>query len=261
MTSAIEAIAAGKSHATVGADGLAYSSGHARALAAREDVTALVEIQALYFNALKVMEEIAAHFRDDTSARRFHAAAKGVHRAYNKLMWDAYNHVPVDSYSEKGMDRTPRPMALLTVSLSHPILVRRRWELLVDQLESALMTPLGLLAMPQDAPGSRQYFDGDTAEHAPKSGGIWPQFLGAFLAAHAKTFGTESSTHNERFFEYLKPLADQLCQGMLNHVPEFFDSGEPYRERGAPADAAASGQLIWALTAKVVPRYYEPDAQ
>jgi hypothetical protein len=43
---------------------------------------------------------------------------------------------------------------------------------------------------------------------------------------------------------------------MLNHVPEFFDGADPFAARGAPTDAAAAGQIIWALTTKIDPRHY-----
>ncbi len=261
MAAAVEAVMTGKAGARIGEEGLLYTSGAGRALAPRIENAAFVEIQALYFNALKVMEGIYSHFRDEKNARNFEQAAKGPQRAFNKLMWDAYNHVPVDAYAESGMDRTPRPMALFAVSLSHPVLIRRRWEILVDQIESALLTARGLLAVPKDYLGSRQCFPGTEHEQAHRYGGIWTQFLGAFLVAHAKTFGQGSSSHNERFLEYLRPLEEQLSHGMVNHVGEFFDSVEPFTQRGAPADAAAAGQLIWALTTKVEARQYEVETE
>jgi predicted glycogen debranching enzyme len=258
MNVAVDAVAAGRGPAKIAADGLVYSPGAGRTLAPRDGDAAFVEIQALYFNALKVMEELASHFRDDDARVRFQMAAKAVQRAHNKLMWDAYNHVPVDAYSAAGVDRTPRPMALLAVALSHPVLVRRRWEILVEQIESALLTPRGLLAVPPDVSGSRKFFPGDSYEQARRNGGIWPQFLGAFLVAHKKTFG-KSPLHGEKFAEYFKPLADVVSNGLVNHVPEFFDSADPFTPRGVPADAASAGQLVWALTAKIDPRHYDPS--
>ena len=51
-------------------------------------------------------------------------------------------------------------------------------------------------------------------------------------------------------------LAAEIPHGMLEYLPEFFDSGRPPTPRGAPADAASAGHLIYALTAKVEPRHY-----
>jgi len=256
MKESIDAILAGKNPAVkIAPDGLAYTAGSGRTLAPKDETAAFVEVQALLFNALKAMEGIAAHFRDEEGARRYQLAAKALHRAYNKLMWDAYNHVPLDTYSERGVDRTPRPMCLFAVSLSHPILIRRRWEILIDQVESALLTPLGLLAVPPDYSGTRKFFPGDSYDYARRTGGIWPEFLGAFLVAHTKAFG-KSTFHDQKFADYLAPLAAEIPHGMLEHLPEFFDSGRPPTPRGAPADAASAGQLIYALTAKVEPRHY-----
>ena len=172
-------------------------------------------------------------------------------------MWDSANHVPADSVDPAagGTDLTTRPMCLFAVSLSHPILVRRRWEILVDQVESALLTPFGLMAAPMDYPGSGQYFPGDSYEDARRRGGVWPEFLGAYLAAHTKTFG-RSRARAEAIAEYLMPLEASLSGGLLHHISEFYDSLEPFTPRGALANAAASGQLVWALTAKVEPRWY-----
>jgi predicted glycogen debranching enzyme len=256
MNESLGAIAGGKSAAArVGDDGMIYTSGQARALSPRDGYSAFTEIQALYFNALRVMESISTHWRDDESARKWQLAAKAVQKAFNKNLWDTYNHVPVDSFAEGNVDRTPRPMCLWAVALSHPVLIRRRWELLVQEIESALLTPRGLLAVPQDFPGSRKFFPGDSYEVARSAGGIWPEFLGAFLVAYAKAFG-KSALKNEKIEDYLKRMCDSLSGGMLHHVAEFFDSVEPFTPRGAPANAAAAGQLVWALTAKVDPRSY-----
>jgi len=241
--------------AQLGDNGLVYTPSSSRILAPKsEGLYALVEIQALYFNALKVAEEVAQHFRDGELARHYNLAAKDIHRAYNKLMWDSVHHVPIDSLGEKA-DLTTRPMCLLSVALSHPILVRRRWELLLDQVETALLTPRGLLAVPVDYPGSKKFFPGDSFEDARIHGGVWPEFLGAFLAAHTKTFG-RTDERTAAVNEYLHPLEKMIPLGMLYHLPEFFDSAEPFTPRGAPANAAASGQLIWAFHTKVQPRHY-----
>ena len=256
MNDCMEAISHGLNPAAqVGDDGLLYSMGAGRAIAPREGQAAFTEVQALYFNALKVMEFISGHFRDDASSRRWHEAAKAAQKAFNKYLWDARNHVPIDSYSQGNVDVTTRPMCLWSVALSHPVLIRRRWELVVQEIESALLTPRGMLAVPQDFPGARKFFPGESYEAARAGGGIWPEFLGAFLVAYAKAFG-KSALGNEKIEDYIKRLCDSLASGLLHHVSEFFDSVEPFTPRGAPANAAASGQLIWALTTKVNPRHY-----
>lgn len=300
----------------IGGDGLLYTSASGRIVAPRQGEFALVETQALYFNALKVMEDIATHFRDSAAIRRCDAAAKAIQRAYNSHMWNSDLHLPLDlvapapapaspvppvppaapetavmagggqeseaegtpargrqaaggqergdtrgerqaaAYEARpggpgrpGQDMTLRPMCLYSVALSHPILVRRRWEILVDQVETALMTPRGLLAAPADTPGVKVFFRDESAAEARGRGGIWPVFLGAFLAAHTRTFGS-SPRRSRRVARYLAPLEAAMARGLMNHTPEFFDAVEPFTPRGAPADAAATGQLIWALQVK-----------
>lgn len=256
MKAALLSIMSGsRAEGAPGDDGLLYSPGGDRTFVPVEGGNyAANEIQALYFNALKIMERICGHFRDDECAARFHEAAKGVQRGFNKLMWDANSHIPLDLYSSGLRDVTPRPMCLLSVSLSHPLLVRRRWELLLDMVEGALLTPLGLRMAPVDA-GTKTHFPGDSFEEARRFGGIWPQFLGAYLVAHIKTFGRtrQWTAHVEKS---LKPLAAEIDRGLVNHLPEFFDSAEPFTQRGAPGDAAAAGQIVWAMSAKVEPRHY-----
>jgi glycogen debranching enzyme len=250
MRSALEAIEGGACReAEWREDGLLYTDGSSRFLAPVEGRRAFVEIQALFFNAFKVMEFVETHFRRGQRAHACHESAKRVQRAFNELMWSGEHHVGVDSLHEGGADLTPRPMSLLAVSLSHPVLVRRRWDLLLDTVEGALLTPLGLRGKPFDV-GAKAYFPGDSFEDARRHGGIWPQFLGAYLVAYAKTFG-RSDEGIAKIESHLEPLQRAAETGMLNHLPEFFDSAEPFTQRGAPADAAASGQLIWALTAKI----------
>ncbi|MHC4715111.1 MAG: glycogen debranching enzyme N-terminal domain-containing protein, partial [Planctomycetota bacterium] len=248
-------MAGGRAEGEPGGDGLLYCPGSERTFApVEEQRVAFNEVQALYFNALKAMERICGHFRDEECGGRFHVAAKAVQRGFNKLMWDANSHMPVDAYSNDLRDLTPRPMCLLSVALSHSVLVRRRWELLLDMVEGALLTPLGLRLAPADE-GAKSHFPGDSFEEARRYGGIWPQFLGMYLVAHAKTFG-RSRRWAADIERYLNPLLFEVDRGLIDHLPEFFDAAEPFTQRGAPADAATSGQLVWAFSAKVEPRHY-----
>jgi len=256
MRSALGAVLSGEIAAACPSDdGLLYTSGRARTFAPADGAAvAFTEIQALYFNSLKVMEAIAAHFRDDKSVKRYHTAAKAAQRGFNQVMWDARHHMPIDSHSAGGDDKTPRPMCLHAVALSHPVLIKHRWEILLDMVEGALLTPLGLRGAPADS-STKVHFPGDSFEDARQYGGVWPQFLGAYLVAHTKAFGRCEKWAG--YIEgYLSPLEGELDRGMIGHLPEFFDAAEPFTARGAPADAAAEGQLVYAFTAKVDPAHY-----
>ena len=110
-----------------------------------------VEINALWYNALRLMERWAGEEEGAAAARAYAEAAQRTADAFNGRFWYApggYLFDVVDGQS--GDDRSMRPNQILAISLPHPVLVRERWAAVVDRVAERLLTPVGLRTL---APG------------------------------------------------------------------------------------------------------------
>src|SRR5580692_8590562 len=81
-----------------------------------------VEIQALWYNALRVMERLAAGFADHEQAAHYGALAERAQSRFQEVFWNEDAGCLYDVVSDAGPDRSIRPNQILAVSLPHPVL-------------------------------------------------------------------------------------------------------------------------------------------
>ena len=87
-----------------------------------------VEINALWYNALRLMERWAHDARDPAEAD-YRARADRVHQSFNDRFWYAAGGYLFDVVDAEGggNDAKCRPNQVFAISLPNPVLVRERW--------------------------------------------------------------------------------------------------------------------------------------
>src|SRR5581483_3518532 len=119
-----------------------------------------VEINALWYNALRLLDGWITEVRGEQAAAEIHDRADKVFESFNKRFWieDAgYLYDVVDG--EDGDSRLCRPNQLFAISLDHPVLDQARWESVMRVVEQRLLTPVGLRSLAPGEPGYRhRYF-------------------------------------------------------------------------------------------------------
>src|SRR5581483_10859830 len=126
-----------------------------------------VEINALWYNALRLMEEWAMA-RGDADGADYGARADRVARSFNDRFWYAeggYLYDIVDAEGGgtdgRGNDARCRPNQIFAVSLPHPVLQRERWDAVVRTVRDRLLTPVGLRSLAPGAPAFKPRYYGD----------------------------------------------------------------------------------------------------
>jgi len=202
-----------------------------------------VEIQALWYNALRLMAQWsgALHRRGD----RWNELADQAKMSFNARFWYAsggYLYDVVDS--EGGDDHTLRPNQIFSISLRHPILSPERWRPVVDVVTEHLLTPVGLRSL---TPGHRDYkaaYFGDLRDRdaAYHQGTVWAWLIGPYLDARRKI-------HSERddAGRILRGFEEHLREGAVGTISEIFDAEAPYRPRGCVAQAWSVAEVLRAL--------------
>src|SRR5438045_114322 len=110
-----------------------------------------VEINALWYNALRLLERWTREARGDAAARPLGERADQVRESFNRRFWyteGGYLYDIVDG--EQGDDAAFRPNQLFAISLPHEVLTRARWEPVLERCREKLLTPVGLRTL---APG------------------------------------------------------------------------------------------------------------
>ncbi|HEU4344824.1 MAG TPA: amylo-alpha-1,6-glucosidase, partial [Candidatus Binatia bacterium] len=111
-----------------------------------------VEINALWYNALRLLEQWLNEENERERALQLKAHADRARQAFNERFWygaEGYLYDVVDGEGGAN-DAACRPNQLLALSLPHPILETARWKPVLENIFRRLITPVGLRSL---APG------------------------------------------------------------------------------------------------------------
>lgn len=208
-----------------------------------------VEINALWYNALKLMEGWLREEGKEERANRVGEHARRAQQSFNQRFWyerGGYLYDVVDG--ERGDDPSLRPNQLLAISLPHPVLDYTRWEQVLNVTHEHLLTPVGLRSL---APGDPEYkprYDGDlrARDAAYHQGTVWAWLIGPFVDAYLKVY-PDDRANARKFLEGFVPHLGEAC---LSSISEIFDAEPPYTPRGCVAQAWSVAEVLrcWVKT-------------
>src|SRR4029078_13456982 len=107
-----------------------------------------VEINALYYNALRILEQLLLMEGDEANAHRTDALADRCRRSFNELFWYEDGQYLYDVLGSASL----RPNQIFSISLDFPVLDEARWARVVDVVEKELVTPVGLRSLARRDP-------------------------------------------------------------------------------------------------------------
>ncbi|MEP6601505.1 MAG: amylo-alpha-1,6-glucosidase [Nitrospirota bacterium] len=200
-----------------------------------------VEVQALWLNAL----QIGGNFSEQWQKLFAPARKSFLGRFWNDTAGCLYDVVDVD-YLPGTSDATFRPNQIFAVGgLPFPVLEGNRARRLVDAVESALWTPLGLRSLSPEEPGYVSHYEGDESQRdrAYHQGTVWPWLMGPFVEAWVRVRGGTLKAKSDARLRFLPALEAHLKEAGLGHISELADAegGEP---RGCPFQAWSLGEFL-----------------
>jgi predicted glycogen debranching enzyme len=213
-----------------------------------------VEIQALWYNALKTMEEMANRFNDSDSVKKYRAKASLAQWTFNHVFWNAEGKCLYDVVTRDGPDASIRPNQIFAVSLHHSMLSKERAEQVLSVVERELLTPYGLRSLSPRDPQYKGRYEGDPfhRDSAYHQGTVWPWLLGHYITAFCKIHDSSDDTRQQAR-DLLKPLEAHLYEAGLGQISEIYDGDAPHRPRGCFAQAWSVGELLRVLCEDVYP--------
>jgi predicted glycogen debranching enzyme len=204
-----------------------------------------VEIQALWYNALCIMEDLASRFGDGAARKRYRHMAAVAQWSFNRLFWNEKLGYLCDVVNGGLPDPSIRSNQIFAVSLPHSMLRLDRAKRVVENVEEHLLTPFGLRSL---APSDRQYRGaciGGPTERAGAyhQGTVWPWLLGPFITAYIKVNGRSDEARRQAQ-AWLFPLESHLAEAGLGQVSEIFEGDAPHRPCGCIAQAWSVAEIL-----------------
>ena len=212
-----------------------------------------VEINALWYNALRIMESLCEKFDEDASAYR--TRANQVKESFNAKFWDSSNQCLFDVVDGDEPDDHIRPNQIYAVSLPFSLLPEEQEKAVVALVEKELFVGCGLRSLAPDHPDYHGIYCGALAKRdaAYHQGTAWGFLLGGFFSAYMKV-NHHSSSAAENAVRMLEPVRKHLSDsGCIGSISEIFDGDAPHNPRGCYAQAWSVGEVLRCYCEDILP--------
>ena len=211
-----------------------------------------VEINALWYNALRVMEKLSREYEDGKD-KHYLQLSELVKESFVDNFWneelgclyDVIDTIIDEEQQLKGKDASIRPNQIYAVSLPYTMLEEEKERSIVQVVRKHLYTPYGLRTLsPYDPRYQKQYIgkliNRDLAYHM---GTTWAYPMGAYITAYCKVnhYSQEAIQEANLICEYFK---NHMNGGCINGIAEIFDGDCPSYSRGCYSQAWSVGEIL-----------------
>jgi predicted glycogen debranching enzyme len=204
-----------------------------------------VEINALWYHALRLIQGWLDDAGDRAGAARMREAADRAHAAFNRRFWNpALGHLHDVVDGELGDDPACRPNQLFAISLPHAVLAEPHWRPVLDTVDRELLTPVGLRSLSPHHPDYKPSYRGDlmTRDAAYHQGTVWSWLIGPYVDAVLRVRGDVEGARRA-----LDGLIAHLRENCIGFVGEVFDAERPFAPGGCVAQAWGVAELLRCL--------------
>jgi predicted glycogen debranching enzyme len=203
-----------------------------------------VEINALWYNALRLLETWLGETGNHPRADEIGAIATRAYASFNRRFWyeeGGYLYDVVDAEGG-GDDSQCRPNQVIAISVDHPVLDESRWPAVMNVAKERLLTPVGLRSLAPGSPDFKSKYYGDlrSRDAAYHQGTVWAWLIGPYVDAWLKLH-PEDKSEARKFLSGFEPHLNQQCIGSISEV---FDAEPPYTPRGCIAQAWSVAEVL-----------------
>jgi len=193
-----------------------------------------VEIQALWYNTLKIMELFAQKMKEDY--KNYKNLAKRVKKSFNDKFWNG-------SYLDDCLgDNSLRPNQIFAVGLDFSVLDKDKMKKVVSIVKKKLLTDYGLRTLAKNDPKFRGKYTGSWKERdlAYHQGTVWPWLFGLFVRSWIKVNG------NKKIIDKIIKsfVKEEIMKFGLGTISEIVDGDKPFESKGCISQAWGIGEIL-----------------
>lgn len=209
-----------------------------------------VEIQALWYNALRLMETLATEFEEVDDAQRYKVIAEKAEESFNEKFWRYDHKCLFDVITGDEHDLSLRPNQIIPVFLDFSMLDDSRSRGVVEAVWNGLWGTYGLKSLSK---GDSKYvgryagsfYDRDVAYH---NGTVWTWLLGPFVTAFLKVKHYDEYWRKFAFNHFMRPLfLEETYNAGLGTLSEIYDGDAPSNPKGCISQAWSVAEPLRAL--------------
>jgi len=199
-----------------------------------------VEIQALWYNALKTMQLLATRFSRKREAEKYLEMAEKAKKSFLEKFWNPNEGCLCDVIKNEHKDPSVRPNQVIDTALDFTMLDDTKAEQMVETVGKRLWGEYGLRTLARSDPLYVERYKGDRMQRdrAYHNGTVWAWPTGPFVTAFLKTKKHAQKWRSFAFENFLKPLfQEETFRAGLGTISEIFDGDPPHEPNGCIAQA------------------------
>lgn len=201
-----------------------------------------VEINAYWYNALRVMNEFSMLFQEESE---YAVLAEKVKQSFCKKFWNEKKNCLKDVLCGTNAEEQIRCNQIWAVSMPFTMLSEEQEKQVVDTVFEKLYTPYGLRTLEKEDPEFCATYGGEQKKRdlAYHQGTVWVYPLGAYYMAYLKTRNYTKEAV-EKVESQLKVLENAMRYGCIGQLPEIYDGENPSISKGCFAQAWSVGEIL-----------------
>ncbi len=213
-----------------------------------------VEINSLWYNALRIMETLSKKFGDKKNTQKYIEMATKCKESFTQKF---YNTKKKSLYDVLGDTKT-RPNQLFALSLSNPVINPNSETArnIVETIEKKLLNKYGLKTLAKGEKGYIDTYEGNSfrRDSSYHQGITWVWLLGLYYdslknmekAEEDKTKQKELQNKIQEFKDKTKKTFEKelLERGTIGNISEIYDSKIPNLPNGAIAKACSVSEIF-----------------
>ncbi len=213
-----------------------------------------VEIQALWYNALKIFSVLLRLNNQVADADVVEMSAAHSKKSFTAKYWNKELNYLYDNIDQNGIPNVElRPNQLLALSLPYPLIEGAQAKEVLRVVEEQLYTTVGLRSLPKSDVHYIPVYGGD-AWHRDSSyheGTVWSWLLGPYVDAimsENNYTGLDGLSGKEKALKIIYDFTFHLNEGCIGSVSEIFDADAPHHPRGCVAQAWGVAEILRVIT-------------
>ena len=213
-----------------------------------------VEINAMWYNALKIMQELAIKVEEKNQAKKYQKMATKCKSSFESKF---YNKKRKCLYDVIG-DGKIRPNQLFALSLTYPVLepTSKEAKEMFETVTKKLLNSYGLKTLAKGEENYVEVYEGDGArrDFSYHQGITWTWLLGPYYNALKKlATSVKNKTEKTKYEKQLKDFVENVTKtfskeiidrGCVGSIAEIYDSKKPHLPKGAYAQAWSVAEVL-----------------
>ena len=213
-----------------------------------------VEINSMWYNSLKIMENLCKKYGKRTKAKKYAEMASATKTAFEEKFYNARRKCLYDVLGDSKI----RPNQLFALSLTYPVIDpnSEKAENIMQTVEKKLLNPYGLKTLAKGEEGYVEIYEGDAKKRdmSYHQGITWPWLLGLYfdslknMQKSAKTKKKKEELEN-KIQDFRKNVIDTfnkeiVDRGCVGSIAEIYDSRKPFEPKGTISQAWSVAEIL-----------------